>query len=641
MSVRFLIRVAAVAASSWLGVSTALAENRIALVIGNSNYATVTALPNPANDARAMTKFLTSAGFEVVQEPDLMQSDMRRAIGNFANMVAAKGPDTVALVFYAGHGLQVDGENYLVPVDARIERESDVPLQAMRLADVMNALSAVPSKSRLVILDSCRNNPFSAINKTGGRGLAIVDAPNGSLVSYSTAPGTEALDGDGQNSPYTTALLKYGQEPGVPIEQVLKRVRLAVSESTSRQQFPWESSSLISEFSFFPNASRQDRPAPTLAKAGPASTAQASTSEARSVDQWRKELRSKNPREAYEVVVQEDRVEAYQAYLSLYPNQSLAPVVRNVLERRQVVIAWYQTVSLNTPAAYQAFIAGYGSSDYAFTANRLLQRALSRSVANAGSAFAATCPCNQPVTPAPRQRRGDKSPANPSPTQNAATDPTTPAATNVTGYNPPPTLYTDPAPPVVVVPPVYIPPSRPPVVTIPPRPPHGDGKPYPPGGDKPNPPTGGGSTTPPTGGGDRPTGGHKPPLGGTTKPPTSTGTAPEKPPIIYSKPQKTTGTSTSTPSSARRTTETPRVNLNKNVGGSSNMSKPMMGGRQQSFGQTGGARNSSMGAMGLGRMGMGGGGASGMKSMGLGGGGGMGRMMGGMGGGMGGGGFRR
>ncbi len=269
---RFLIGVAALAASCWLSVGTALAENRIALVIGNSSYSTVTALPNPANDAREMTKFLTSAGFQVVQEPDLTQSDMRRAISTFASMVAAKGPDTVAVVFYAGHGLQVDGENYLIPIDARIEREADVPLQAMRLGDVMNALSGVPSKSRIVIIDACRNNPFSAINKTGGRGLAIVDAPNGSLVSYSTAPGTEALDGDGQNSPYTTALLKHGAEPGAAIEQVLKRVRLSVSEATGRQQFPWESSSLVSEFSFFPTASSQDRPTPTLAKAGPGST---------------------------------------------------------------------------------------------------------------------------------------------------------------------------------------------------------------------------------------------------------------------------------------------------------------------------------------------------------------------------------
>src|SRR5215510_8797858 len=235
------------------------AENRIALVIGNSAYETVTALPNPANDAQAMADMLTAAGFEVISAPNLAQSEMRQAISNFADIVAGKGPDTVALLFYAGHGLQVDGENFLVPIDARIQREADVPLQAMRLGDVMNALAAVPSKSRIIILDACRNNPFSDINKTSGRGLAIVDAPTGSLVSYSTAPGTEAQDGDGYNSPYTAALLKVGQEEGLPIEQALKRVRLAVNDATNRQQTPWESSSLTSEFSFFPGATNADR----------------------------------------------------------------------------------------------------------------------------------------------------------------------------------------------------------------------------------------------------------------------------------------------------------------------------------------------------------------------------------------------
>ena len=176
----------------------------------------------------------------------------------------------------------------------------------MQLADVMNALSTIRSKSTVVILDACRNNPFSAINKTAGRGLAIVDAPNGSLVSYSTAPGSEALDGDGLNSPFTAALTKIGHEPGLPIEQLLKRVRLDVSNATASQQFPWESSSLTAEFSFFP--------AGTVQKSATASNQSAgakSRTETRSVESWQKELKSR-VREAYDIVVREDKVEAYQ-----------------------------------------------------------------------------------------------------------------------------------------------------------------------------------------------------------------------------------------------------------------------------------------------------------------------------------------
>lgn len=420
MSYRLLIKLAALASTCWIGVSHALAESRMALVIGNSHYTSVAALPNPANDAKAVARFLTSAGFQVLQAPDLAQADMRRTIGNFAGMVAEKGPDTVALVFYAGHGLQVDGENYLVPVDASIQREADVPLQAMRLADLMNALATVPSKTRIVILDACRNNPFSEINKTTGRGLAIVDAPTGSLVSYSTAPGTEAQDGDGLNSPFTTALLKVAQTPNLPVEQMFKRIRLAVTESTNRQQIPWESSSLTSDFSFFSGGNVTPASAPgasTLASPSPSGTSAPARTETRSVDSWQKELKSHSPREAYEIVIREDKVEAYQAYLALYPNQSLAPAMRTIVERRREMIAWYTAVTVNTTASYQTFLAAHPGSDFVMTANRLSERIRFRSVSNAANAFASvgpTCPCSQPA-PAltPRQKRADVAPSGP------------------------------------------------------------------------------------------------------------------------------------------------------------------------------------------------------------------------------------
>src|SRR5215208_2720233 len=186
MSFRVVAKIAALACACWMSVGAALAENRIALVIGNANYAAVSSLPNPANDAREMANFLSAAGFQVLQAADLEQRAMLRTIGRFAKLVAASGPDTVALVFYAGHGLQLDGENYLVPVDAVIQQEADVPLQAMRLADLMNALSSMPMKTLIVMLDACRNNPFSEIKKTSGRGLAIVDAPSGAPGSAAT-----------------------------------------------------------------------------------------------------------------------------------------------------------------------------------------------------------------------------------------------------------------------------------------------------------------------------------------------------------------------------------------------------------------------------------------------------------------------
>ncbi len=581
MSRRFLIKLAALASTCWMSVGYALAENRIALVIGNANYTSVTALPNPANDAKAMTTFLHSAGFEVVQAPDLTQSDMRRTIGNFATRVAAKGPDTVALVFYAGHGLQVDGENFLVPIDAQIQREADVPLQSMRLADLMHMLSSVPSKTRIVILDACRNNPFSAINKTTGRGLAIVDAPNGSLVSYSTAPGTEALDGDGVNSPYTTALLQIGKEPGLPIEQALKRVRLAVSGATHQQQFPWESSSLTADFSFLPAAAGQEH----LIKAstGNPRTAAGSRTEGRSVESWRKELKPKSLREAYEIVILEDKIEAYQAYLALYPSESMAPVVRSLLDRRQVVIAWHTAVTINTVASYQAFLASYGSSDFRETANRLIERARARSVSNPSAAFAAVgpaCPCSQPVKPSSRQRRTDLAPTqtpNPGPNSpTGANSPKSAAPTGVAVYDPPPVrVYTDPVPPTVTTPELSIP-----IVTRPPRvriPPHGKKPERPSGYDKP----------------ERSSGYDKP----------------KSTDVSHDKPQLTRGRINQPP--RIRISTRPAIDYGRTVRSPKSSWSPVPSGKamqghsvvpRQSFGQMGMMRNRSFGQIGMPRM---------------------------------------
>ena len=297
--------------------AAALAEDRVALVIGNSAYRSVPALDNPANDAKAVAELLIAAGFEVTLVTDLAQSDMRQAIQAFAAKITEKGPGAVAHVFYAGHGVQVDGENFLVPVDARIERESDVPMQAVRLSDLMNTLSAVPSSIRIVVLDACRNNPFSEIRKTTGHGLAIVDAPNGSIVSYSTAPGFEAEDGAGDHSPFTAALLATAKEPGLPIEQAFKRVRLAVNQATSGRQTPWESSSLTRDFSFFGGAASASGQTPVVKTTAVEPQAAVPQSRGKPAGFWRKEIRAREPAQAYELVLKEDTAEAYQDFLAV------------------------------------------------------------------------------------------------------------------------------------------------------------------------------------------------------------------------------------------------------------------------------------------------------------------------------------
>src|SRR5260370_277304 len=210
----------------------AAAESRLALVIGQSAYRAVPALPNAENDGKRMAELLANSGFQVTAAPDLTQTDMRQAISDFAAKVPASGPDTVAAVFYAGHALQVDGENYLIPVDIDPKREADIPLQAVRLNDLMNTLGALPTRMRIYMLDACRNNPFPALNQSTGHGLAIVDtkagAP-GSFISYSTSPGAEAEDGTGADSPYTTALPSLAKEPKPPIQEAFKPVPVVVT----------------------------------------------------------------------------------------------------------------------------------------------------------------------------------------------------------------------------------------------------------------------------------------------------------------------------------------------------------------------------------------------------------------------------
>src|ERR1043166_46502 len=254
-----------------LGTQSAFAESRLALVIGQSAYRSVPALPNPANDARAVTQLLTDSGFEVSTAADVSQGQIREGVSDFAGKVAAKGADTAALGFYAGHGPQIGGENFLVPIDIDPKREADIPIQAVRLNDILNTLTSVPSKMRILMLDACRNNPFPDISKTSGGGLAIVDAKigaPGTFLSFSTSPGAVAEDGSGANSPYTNALLAAGKEQNIPIEETFQRVRLAVNKVTDGRQTPWDSSSLTEDFRFSGTPGAGPQPAGGPKKAG-------------------------------------------------------------------------------------------------------------------------------------------------------------------------------------------------------------------------------------------------------------------------------------------------------------------------------------------------------------------------------------
>jgi len=225
-------------------------ERRIALVIGNAKYKEAP-LVNSVNDARDMAAALQRTGFEVIMAIDATQKEMNRAIAKFGDRLTT---DSVALFYYAGHGMQVRGKNYLIPIDAEIKSESSVRVESVDVDGVLDQLST--SDLNVVILDACRNNPFErrANRSVGAAGLAQMEAPKGSLIAYATAPGRTAADGEGRNGLYTQALLKYVQEPGLTIEQVFKNVRREVARATRDGQIPWESSSMTGDFYFLPGA---------------------------------------------------------------------------------------------------------------------------------------------------------------------------------------------------------------------------------------------------------------------------------------------------------------------------------------------------------------------------------------------------
>ena len=245
-------------------------ERRVALIIGNAAYETVPTLANPRNDAEDMAAALTEMGFEVVEGYDLDFDGMRAAMRQFSTIL--DGAD-VGLLFYAGHGLQVDGRNYMAPVDAKLDSKEDLEFEAIDMSRILAMMEREP-RVNLIFLDACRDNPLAdslsaamggSRSIGGGNGLARLETVAiGSLIAYSTQPGATAADGVGRNSPFTTALMDHIRSPGLEIQQMMRRVRARVVDETARKQVPWDNSSLISDFYFIPPPEGAS-PAPVVA----------------------------------------------------------------------------------------------------------------------------------------------------------------------------------------------------------------------------------------------------------------------------------------------------------------------------------------------------------------------------------------
>jgi WD40 repeat protein len=224
------------------------AEERLALVIGNSSYRD-TPLANPANDARAMAFKLKELGFRVIEKEDASLEEMRKSVRDFGNQIALGG---VGLFYYAGHGVQSNGVNYLIPVDADIQDETELTSRAFAATEVLEKMDSAKNRINIMILDACNNNPLVRKIRSATNGLAIMQQGSGTIVEFATKPGSTAADGEGSHGLYSDELLQALSQQGLSIEEVFKQVRMEVSRKSGGAQIPWENSSLMGEFYFNP-----------------------------------------------------------------------------------------------------------------------------------------------------------------------------------------------------------------------------------------------------------------------------------------------------------------------------------------------------------------------------------------------------
>ena len=315
--------IAAFLTAAIVGVTSAAAEvkapRRTALVIGNADYVT-SPLSNPVNDARAMARALRKLGFDVIERINVDQAGMKRAIWDYGKKLRQGG---VGLFYFAGHGIQVGGENYLIPLKARIEGEPDLELEGVRVTRVLAEMEKANNGMNIVILDACRNNPFARSFRSVSRGLAHMSAPYGTLLAYATAPGSVAADGEGSNGLYTSELLTAIRTPGLRVEDVFKRVRRKVRKKSQGKQVPWESTSIEGDFYFVP--AKLTPPKPVMAKQPPVINLippAAVSGDALEIAFWKSIKDSKYPAD-------------YNAYLRRYPEGAFAPLAKTRLKALQ------------------------------------------------------------------------------------------------------------------------------------------------------------------------------------------------------------------------------------------------------------------------------------------------------------------
>jgi uncharacterized caspase-like protein len=332
------------------------AEVRFALVVGNDEYKGAK-LATPANDAGLIADALQTAGFTVTGARNLDQATLRESFREFLGQVAAAGPDAVALVYLSGIGLQFAGENYFVPVDADIQRDVDVPLQAVRISDFAQPLAALPGRVKIVILDAARSNPFARGGQPLAGGLALVDPVHGMAVAFNAAPGTVAPDEQGPYGAYATSLTEMIAAGGLSLDDLFARVRLRVSELSEGAEIPWYASQIDGPF-FMTERAADAPPPPNVAPLA---------------DIRNRPIRGySSPEEAYAAALELDTLDGYEQFLAVYPDSPFARRIAAMLAVRREEIIWRRCVMDDTPPAYWSYLRRYPNGPHAWDARRRL-----------------------------------------------------------------------------------------------------------------------------------------------------------------------------------------------------------------------------------------------------------------------------
>jgi uncharacterized caspase-like protein len=331
----FLLAVALVV----LALPAQAAERRLALVIGESAYSGKP-LATAANDAGLIAQTLQAAAFDVTGARDLDEESLRRAFKDFLEKTAAAGPDAVVFIYFAGYGLQLEGENYLIPTDAAIGRDSDIPQRSTRITDHLASLAAMPLKAGIVVLDAARANPFTLTGAPIAGGLALYEPGTSLLLAFNAAPGTVAPVENGAYGAYAQALAEMIRDGARPLPQVFEKVRLRVSDTTKGAQVPWNSTKINSSFQFFERSAEAPAPAPDPREAALATGS----------------IKQLGPQQGYTAAIERDSVQGYEDYVAAYPGDPQAKRVRALLAARREALVWRRTRTENSPNAYWSYL---------------------------------------------------------------------------------------------------------------------------------------------------------------------------------------------------------------------------------------------------------------------------------------------